>query len=91
MAVRLEVAKNCPEALSQFLLEQFNLSKDQLYQVDGPVNMVRLSELIDHANQANLRFPAFRQDRYQARAKIFLRRLTNTTSSYTIRFNLSKR
>lgn len=59
MAVRLEVAKNCPEALSQFLLEQFNLSKDQLYQVDGPVNMVRLSELIDHANQANLRFPAF--------------------------------
>lgn len=59
LAVRLEVAKNCPEALSQFLLEQFSLSKDQLYQVDGPVNMVRLSELIDLANQANLRFPAF--------------------------------
>ncbi|MBY0574548.1 MAG: polyphosphate kinase 1 [Undibacterium sp.] len=59
VAVRLEVAKNCPEALSQFLLEQFSLSKDRLYPVDGPVNMVRLSELVDHAHQTNLRFPAF--------------------------------
>lgn len=58
-AVRLEVAKNCPESLSQFLLEQFSLTKDRLYAVDGPVNMVRLSELIDHVNLPNLRFPAF--------------------------------
>lgn len=59
IAVRLEVAKNCPESLSQFLLSQFSLSKDRLYQMDGPVNMVRLSELVDHVQQANLRFPAF--------------------------------
>jgi polyphosphate kinase len=59
MAVRLEVAQNCPESLSQFLLEQFSLTKDRLYAVDGPVNMVRLSELIDHVNQPNLRFPVF--------------------------------
>jgi polyphosphate kinase len=58
-AVRLEVAKNCPESLSQFLLEQFSLTKDRLYAVDGPVNMVRLSELIDHVNLPNLRFPGF--------------------------------
>ncbi|AZP14596.1 polyphosphate kinase 1 [Undibacterium parvum] len=59
VAVRLEVAKNCPEELSHFLLEQFNLDADRLYQVDGPVNMVRLSELVDHIKQPNLRFPPF--------------------------------
>ncbi|WP_422942973.1 polyphosphate kinase 1 [Undibacterium sp. TJN19] len=58
-AVRLEVAKNCPENLSRFLLEQFSLDTDRLYPVDGPVNMVRLSELVDHVKQANLRFPPF--------------------------------
>nr|WP_329604138.1 polyphosphate kinase 1 [Undibacterium rugosum] len=58
-AVRLEVAKNCPEDLAKFLLEQFSLSPDRLYPVDGPVNMVRLSELIDHVKQPNLRFPPF--------------------------------
>ncbi|MDO8700824.1 MAG: polyphosphate kinase 1 [Undibacterium sp.] len=59
LAVRLEVAKNCPEELSRFLLEQFSLDKDRLYPVDGPVNMVRLSELVDHISQPNLRFPPF--------------------------------
>jgi len=58
-AVRLEVAKNCPEDLARFLLEQFSLSEDRLYPVDGPVNMVRLGELVDHVKQANLRFPPF--------------------------------
>jgi polyphosphate kinase len=59
VAVRLEVAKNCPSHLADFLLEQFSISKDRLYAVDGPVNMVRLSELIDHANKPELRFPPF--------------------------------
>lgn len=58
-AVRLEVAKNCPENLSRFLLEQFSLDSDRLYPVDGPVNMVRLGELVDHVKQPNLRFPPF--------------------------------
>ncbi len=59
IAVRLEVAKNCPEILSQFLLTQFSLEQDRLYQVDGPVNMVRLSELVDHIQDPSLRFPPF--------------------------------
>ena len=59
LAVRLEVAKNCPEELSNFLLEQFSLDKERLYHVDGPVNMVRLSELVEHVKQPNLRFPPF--------------------------------
>ncbi|MGV8891528.1 MAG: polyphosphate kinase 1 [Burkholderiaceae bacterium] len=59
VAVRLEVAKNCPDNLSQFLLNQFSLHHSRLYAVDGPVNMVRLSELVDHAQAPNLRFPPF--------------------------------
>src|SRR5450830_155869 len=50
-AVRLEVAKNCPDDLARFLLEQFSLDKNRLYPVDGPVNMVRLGELVDHVKQ----------------------------------------
>ncbi|MGN6389387.1 MAG: polyphosphate kinase 1 [Burkholderiaceae bacterium] len=59
VAVRLEVARNCPEHLSAFLLNQFGISPDRLYAVDGPVNMVRLSELIEHVPQPALRFPPF--------------------------------
>ena len=58
-AVRLEVAKNCPPELSQFLLDQFALDPTRLYAVDGPVNLVRLTELIDLANQPAMRFPSF--------------------------------
>jgi polyphosphate kinase len=58
-SVRLEVARNCPPELSQFLLNQFNLDASRLYQVDGPVNLVRLTELIDQASEPELRFPPF--------------------------------
>ena len=58
-SVRLEVAKNCPPELSQFLLDQFALDQSRLYAVDGPVNLVRLAELIDHVKIASMRFPPF--------------------------------
>ena len=58
-AVRLEVAQNCPDRLAEFLLEQFVISPEFLYRVDGPVNMVRLNELIDYASSPALRFPPF--------------------------------
>ncbi len=55
-AVRLEVATSCPEPLAQFLLEQFNLTEQALYRVDGPVNLVRLAQLIDLAPMPALHF-----------------------------------
>lgn len=58
-SVRLEVARNCPPELSQFLLDQFSLDQSRLYRVNGPVNLVRLSEMIDHVKQPELRFPPF--------------------------------
>jgi len=58
-AVRLEVAQNCPDHLADFLLDQFMISPEFLYRVDGPVNMVRLNELIDYASSPALRFSPF--------------------------------
>jgi polyphosphate kinase len=58
-AVRMEVAKNCPEHLAQFLLDQFGIEQSRLYAVDGPVNMVRLLEMIEHVDNPGLRFTPF--------------------------------
>jgi polyphosphate kinase len=58
-AIRLEVTSTCPEALSRFLLEQFALPDVALYRVNGPVNLVRLNQLIDQADADALRFPLF--------------------------------
>lgn len=58
-AVRLEVAQNCPAHLADFLLDQFGIAPEFLYMVDGPVNMVRLNELIDYASKPEFRFPPF--------------------------------
>ncbi len=41
-AVRLEVTQNCPEHIYQYLLDEFDLHHDQLYKVNGPVNLARL-------------------------------------------------
>jgi polyphosphate kinase len=62
-AVRLEVVNTCPTELSQFLLKQFALPEAALYRVNGPVNLVRLAQLIDQASEAKdtpqLRFDPF--------------------------------
>ncbi len=58
-AVRLEVVNTCPGELSEFLLQQFGLPPSALYKVNGPVNLVRLNELIDLADAPALRFPPF--------------------------------
>jgi polyphosphate kinase len=55
-AIRLEVVHSCPPELSQFLLSQFALPPEALYQVRGPVNLVRLNALIDGADAPHLRF-----------------------------------
>ncbi|WP_171430188.1 polyphosphate kinase 1 [Acinetobacter lactucae] len=41
-AVRLEVTHNCPQHIYEYLLEEFDLTDEQLYKVDGPVNLARL-------------------------------------------------
>jgi polyphosphate kinase len=58
-AVRLEVAANCPEHLARFLLAQFDLTEDELFRCNGPVNIMRLSSLIDQVDDAELKWPPF--------------------------------
>ncbi len=57
--VRLEVVNTCPTELSEFLLQQFGLQPSALYKVNGPVNLVRMNELIDLADAPALRFAPF--------------------------------
>jgi len=59
--VRLEVASNCAPLISNLLLDQFNLGKDDLYCVDGPVNLVRLLSVPDDVDRPDLKFPTFVQ------------------------------
>lgn len=58
-AVRLEVADNCPEELWQFLLAKFNLSEQDIYRVNGLVNVHRLMAVAAGADRPELRYPAF--------------------------------
>ncbi|KAF0807864.1 polyphosphate kinase [Alcanivorax sp. S71-1-4] len=40
--VRLEVADNCPRHLIEYLLQKFELGEEDLYEVNGPVNLARM-------------------------------------------------
>ena len=57
--VRLEVADNCPPHVAEFLLAQCNLSPNELYQVVGPVNLVRLMAVPDMVDRPDLKFAPF--------------------------------
>lgn len=54
--VRLEVADNCPPEMAAFLLGQFGLTHEDLYQVNGIVNLVRLMQIPDLVDRADLKF-----------------------------------
>ncbi len=58
-ATKLEVSIDCPTELTDFLLERFNLSNDELFQLDGPVNLQRLMALYGMIDRADLRYPQF--------------------------------
>ena len=58
-AVRLEVADNCSQPMIDFLLQQFGLGDEDLYRVEGPVNLYRLREVPDRVDRPDLKFPPF--------------------------------
>jgi polyphosphate kinase len=57
--VRLEVSEVCPAHVTEVLLQQFNLTPRDLYQVNGPVNLVRLAEVLDRVSRPDLKYPPF--------------------------------
>jgi len=58
-SVRLEVADNCPREIADYLLEKFNLTSADLYEVNGPVNLNRLIAVPDLVDRADLRYKEF--------------------------------
>ncbi|MCF7986972.1 MAG: polyphosphate kinase 1 [Methylovulum sp.] len=58
--VRLEVDAKCPEDTVNFLLAHFNLSRDRLFLVDGPVNLNRIQEINDLVDRPELKFQPFK-------------------------------
>ena len=57
--LRLEVASSCPDHLARFLLTQFELNDDDLYRCDGPVNIMRLTSMIDQVESDTLKYRPF--------------------------------
>jgi polyphosphate kinase len=58
-AAKLEVGAGCPVELTDFLLERFNLTEEELFRLEGPVNLQRLMALFSMINRPDLRFPPF--------------------------------
>ena len=58
--VRLEITANCSPQIGDYLQAQFKLDADDIYRVDGPVNLVRLMNVPDSVDRPDLKFPAFK-------------------------------
>jgi polyphosphate kinase len=58
-AVRLEAADNMTEAMTRFLLEQCGLEPEDLYRVNGPVNLVRMMSIPDEVARPDLMYQPF--------------------------------
>ena len=60
-SVRIEVGHQCPPDLQQFLLDHFSLDEHDMYLVDGPVNLNRLSTICEIEDRPELKYPPFTQ------------------------------
>ncbi|MEX1024208.1 MAG: polyphosphate kinase 1 [Planctomycetota bacterium] len=58
-AVRLEVADTCTEEMAQFLLQNVGLREEDLYRVNGPVNLNRLDAIHGEVDRADLKYPIY--------------------------------
>jgi polyphosphate kinase len=58
-AVRLEVAEGCSPVMTDFLLQQFGLGREDLYRVPGIVNLVRLMSVPDRVDRPDLKYQPF--------------------------------
>jgi polyphosphate kinase len=58
-AVRLETSLDCPADITNFLLRHFALAREDLYQVNGPVNLNRLMAIYDLVDRPDLKYAPF--------------------------------
>jgi polyphosphate kinase len=59
-AVRLEIAEHCPNPIVKILLQNFGLTENAVYRINGPVNLNRVIQVYDLVNRPELKFPAFK-------------------------------
>jgi polyphosphate kinase len=57
--VRLEIANDCPKAITSMLIQNFQLEETDVYRCDGPVNIIRAGLIYDWLDRPELKFPRF--------------------------------
>ncbi|MGR8918352.1 MAG: polyphosphate kinase 1 [Gammaproteobacteria bacterium] len=62
-AVRLEIASECPLEMASLLMHEFKLLEQDVYRVDGPVNLTRLMAVHGMVERPDLKFPPFNPGR----------------------------
>lgn len=61
--VRLEIAHNCPEDMVEFLRNECAMERDNVYLVNGPVNLSRIQAVCSLVERPDLKFKPFTQGR----------------------------
>jgi len=61
--VRLEIAHNCPSEMVDFLRKQCGMAQENVFLVNGPVNVSRLQAIHSLVDRPNLKFKPFTQGR----------------------------
>jgi len=59
--VRLEIAHNCPEEMVEFLRNECGMHQNNVYLVNGPVNLSRIQALHSLVDRPDLKFKPFTQ------------------------------
>lgn len=57
--VRLEIDKQCPSNMVDFLLQKHHLRQEDAYYCDGPVNLQRFLSIINRIDRPDLNYPPF--------------------------------
>lgn len=57
--VRLEIEKQCPEPIVEFLLQKYHLRHEDTFFCDGPVNIQRYMNAINSIDRPDLSYPTF--------------------------------
>lgn len=70
-AVRLEIAHDCPKPIVQTLLQNFGLSENAAYRIDGSVNLNRVIQVYDLVQRPDLKYPAMTPRVFKAPEGIF--------------------
>ncbi len=69
--LRLEVTPQCPKEALQVLQEHLALGPEEIYTIDGPLDLTFLSALYSARSEAALKFPPFQPVRWEAERSIF--------------------